>query len=215
TYLNYKSPIRSFLNKEAEDQRNISDNNLAELKKEFKNSCQLIRSAFDKNAFKRFYKGNELDPDGYWETKKFNTSLYDILMWSFAKKDKNLIQQNLDAIRDGLIYLMTEDKDFIASIELSTSSVQAVKCRFKKWDDMLDSILGSQKKQPRCFPRELKEELMAKDSTCEICKQKILSIDDSAVDHIVQYWMGGQTIPENARLTHRYCNWARPRKSLE
>jgi uncharacterized protein with ParB-like and HNH nuclease domain len=31
-------------------------------------------------------------------------------------------------------------------------------------------------------------------------------------DHIKQYWTGGQTIPENARLTHRYCNTARPRK---
>ena len=35
---------------------------------------------------------------------------------------------------------------------------------------------------------------------------------DSAVDHIEQYWMGGKTIPENARLTHRFCNWSRPRK---
>ncbi|MDP2858918.1 MAG: hypothetical protein Q8P50_13205 [Bacillota bacterium] len=26
-----------------------------------------------------------------------------------------------------------------------------------------------------------------------------------------QYWVGGRTIPENARLTHRYCNGARPR----
>jgi HNH endonuclease len=41
--------------------------------------------------------------------------------------------------------------------------------------------------------------------------QSIAEIDDSAVDHIKQYWKGGQTIPENARLTHRYCNWARAR----
>ena len=33
----------------------------------------------------------------------------------------------------------------------------------------------------------------------------------AAVDHIEQYWRGGKTIPENARLTHRYCNMARPR----
>ncbi|HOO52398.1 MAG TPA: hypothetical protein PLK94_14045 [Alphaproteobacteria bacterium] len=31
------------------------------------------------------------------------------------------------------------------------------------------------------------------------------------MDHIEQYWTGGKTIPENARLTHRYCNMARPR----
>jgi len=33
-----------------------------------------------------------------------------------------------------------------------------------------------------------------------------------AVDHIEMYWKGGKTIPENARLTHRYCNWARSKK---
>ena len=36
---------------------------------------------------------------------------------------------------------------------------------------------------------------------------------DSAEDHIEQYWQGGRTIPENARLTHRYCNSTRTRNS--
>ena len=36
---------------------------------------------------------------------------------------------------------------------------------------------------------------------------------DSAVDHIGQYWQGGKTIPENARLTHWYCNSTRTRNS--
>jgi hypothetical protein len=44
-----------------------------------------------------------------------------------------------------------------------------------------------------------------------ICGNKILNIDDAAVDHINQYWTGEKTIPENARLTHRFCNNARPR----
>jgi ADP-ribosylglycohydrolase len=212
TYLNYKSPIRSFLNKEAEKQRNISDNELAELKKAFKNSCQIIRSIFDVNSFKRFRNGSGSSPNGYWEPKKFNTSLFDILMWSFAREDKNKVFQNLDAIKEGLIYLMTEDQDFINSIELSTSSVQAVTIRFDKWIVVLRNILGVQQKEPRCFTLKLKEELMEKNPTCAICNQRIQSIDDSAVDHIVQYWTGGKTIPENARLTHRYCNWSRPRK---
>jgi 5-methylcytosine-specific restriction endonuclease McrA len=29
---------------------------------------------------------------------------------------------------------------------------------------------------------------------------------DADIDHIKHYWRGGKTIPENARLTHRYCN---------
>jgi hypothetical protein len=36
-----------------------------------------------------------------------------------------------------------------------------------------------------------------------------VKVDDTEVDHIEHYWRGGKTIPENARLTHRYCNRVR------
>ncbi len=136
TYLHYKAPMKSFLNAEALDKRNISEKELADLKSAFKNACQIIRSVFDTHAFKRFYKGREGEPNGTWETKKFNTSLYDILMFSFAREDKNKVFQNLDRIREALISLMTDDQDFVDAIELSTSSVQAVTMRFDKWRDI-------------------------------------------------------------------------------
>jgi hypothetical protein len=212
TYLNYKPPIRKFLNTEAAEQRDISDRELADLQAAFKNACQIIRSIFDKHSFKRFYKGREGAPNGLWEPKKFNASIYDILMYTFAKEDKNKVYQNLDAIKEGLLFLMTEDQEFVDSIELSTSSLQAVTKRFDKWRSVLQSIMGVHQKEPRCFSRQIKEDLMKADPTCAICDQHIASIDDSAIDHVKQYWMGGKTIPENARLTHRFCNWARPRK---
>lgn len=68
-------------------------------------------------------------------------------------------------------------------------------------------------KEARCFSLKLKEDLYRNDSTCAICNQKIQNIDDAAIDHIEQYWKGGKTIPENARLTHRYYNMARPRNN--
>jgi hypothetical protein len=76
----------------------------------------------------------------------------------------------------------------------------------------LDSIIGDDKAETRCFTKAFKQQLFDSDPTCAICGQNINSIDDAAVDHIEQYWMGGKTIPENARLTHRYCNWSRARK---
>lgn len=212
TYLNYKPPMRSFLNKTMEKYQHISKADENDLRITFKNTLMIIRSLLDTNAFKRFYRGTEKNKDGYWEQKKFNASLYDILMYSFAKQDKNTVFQNLDSIREALINLMTTDDEFIASIELSTSSVQAVTKRFDKFRLSLQEIIGIAKKESRCFTLNLKKELYRKDDTCTICGNKIRSIDDSAVDHIKQYWTGGQTIPENARLTHRYCNWARPRK---
>jgi hypothetical protein len=212
TYLNYKSPMKNFLNIEADKQRFISRDDAQNLRSAFKNTCQIIRSMLGKNAFKRFYKGaSGTNTCGYWEPKKFNASLYDILMYTLARQDKNVIYQNLDSIREALIHLMAEDEAFIDSIELSTSSVQAVTSRFDTWRLALQGIVGISKKEPRCFSRELKEALFKSNCTCAICGQKIEEVDDAAVDHIKQYWTGGRTIPENARLTHRYCNWARAR----
>lgn len=212
TYLNFKPPMKNFLNTEAEKYRNLSKDDAMQLKAAFKNTCQVIRSMFGENAFKRFYKGSEKNFSGYWEPSKFNASLYDILMYTFAREDKNVVFQNLDSIREALIDLMTENQEFIESIELSTSSVQAVTKRFDLWRFALQDIIGIGKKEPRCFSMELKESLFKNNRTCAICGQSIQEIDDSAIDHIKQYWTGGRTIPENARLTHRFCNWARSRK---
>lgn len=213
TYLNYKPPIRRFLNADMEKYQSIKDKEITELRTAFKNAVSIIKSLLDTHAFKRFYKGNEKDTNGFWEPKKFNASLYDILMYSFAREDKNKVYQNLDSIREALIDLMTNDQEFIDSIELSTSSIQAVTKRFDKWRLALQDIVGIAQKEPRCFSMKLKEELYKNDSTCTICNQKINNIDDTNIDHIEQYWKGGKTIPENARLTHRYCNQARSRKS--
>lgn len=213
TYLNYKPPMKNFLNAEAEKYCDITKEDAQQLRAAFKNACQAIRSMLGKNAFKRFYKGTDKkDRAGYWEPKKVNASLYDILMYSLAKEGKNVVYQNLDSIKEAMIHLMTESQDFIESIELSTSSVQAVTKRFDLWRQALQDITGIGKKEPRCFSMQLKETLFKNNNTCAICNQRIQEIDDSAIDHIKQYWTGGQTIPENARLTHRYCNWARSRK---
>jgi Protein of unknown function DUF262/HNH endonuclease len=212
TYLNYKPPMKNFLNKEAETYRDISEADAKALRASFKNACQVIKSMFDKNAFKRFYRGTEKNPaGGYWEPKKFNASLYDIVMYSFAKEDKNVLYQNLDSIREAFICLMTENAEFIDAIELSTSSAQAVTKRFDIWRATLQAIIGVGSKEPRCFSKQLKQQLFNANSTCAICGQQIASVDDSAVDHIKQYWTGGRTIPENARLAHRFCNSSRPR----
>ena len=164
-----------------------------------------------KNAFKRYYRGESNAHDGQWEPNKFNASLYDILMWSMARADKNQVMARLDTISEALIVLMTQDQEFINAIELSTSSTKAVTARFDKWRMTLDAILASNPKQPRCFSRALKQTLHAANPTCALCHQHIAELDDAAVDHVQMYWLGGPTIPENARLTHRYCNWARPK----
>jgi hypothetical protein len=212
SYLNYKPSMENFMNEDMKKHQKIDLDEAEKLRTVFKNSVTLTRSMFGKNAFKRYYRGDARSPNGRWEPKKFNASLYDILIWSMARMDKNQAMACLDTIVKALIMLMTQEQDFIDSIELSTSSVRAVTARFDKWRMTLDSILTANPKQPRCFSRTLKESLYHANPTCAICNQHIAELDDAAVDHIKMYWLGGETIPENARLTHRYCNWARSKK---
>ena len=213
TYLHYKPPIKS-LNEEMRERQNLSDDKAEEIKAAFKNSVSLIKSLLGEKAFRRYLPGTSSNTRGDWEPKKFNASLFDVLMFGFADKDKNLVMRNLDAIREAYIDLMTSDEEFIEAIVRSTSSLQAVKKRFDKWRLRLDAILDADEPQDRCFSNALKQQMFDADPTCAICGQQIMSIDDAAVDHIDQYWLGGKTKPENARLAHRYCNCARSKNDV-
>lgn len=214
TYLKYKPPMNVFLNQEMMAHSGDLPQKDEDIRNAFKNATLLLRSIFGKNAFKRYYPGDEKNPNGRWETKQFNYSLYDILMWSFSDIDKNNAMKNADSIREAFINLMSTDREFIQSIELSTSSRDAVTTRFDKWRKELIDVVDVYHQEKRCFSRAFKQSLYDKNPTCAICDNHINDVDDAAVDHIEQYWRGGKTIPENARLTHRYCNWARSRKDV-
>lgn len=211
-YLHYQPPIKKFLNLEMEKYRNLTDAQADELRRGFKNSLLIVKSLLGEHAFRRYYRGdgNE-DPNGWWYDRKFNYSLFDIQMGIFSRLDKNRVFNRLDSVREAMINLMSEDEDFIESIERSTSAYDMVKTRFDKWRIAVDAVLAGTPTSPRCFSLKLKEDLFRADSSCKICNQRIHQIDDAAVDHIRQYWQGGQTVPENARLAHRYCNWSRSR----
>jgi len=209
TYLKYRPSMRQFLNNDMEKYQFISEKEANDLRVAFKNSIQIMKSIFGENAFKRYYIGTKDDENGSWEKTKFNYSLYDAWMGVFTDYDKNQVYAALDPVREGLIELMASNKDFIDSILIGTSETKRVQKRFDLTRQTVDDILSNYKPQLRCFSLKLKEELFNKDPTCAICGQRIHHIDDASVDHIEQYWCGGKTIPENARLTHRYCNLAR------
>jgi len=172
THLKYKPPMARFLDEDMREFKNASDQKQEELRSAFKTAVALVRSLLGQHAFHRFYRGeNDKTPGGDWEPKQFNASLYDILMWSFADKDKNQVMANLDAIREALIVLMTEDESFIQAIELSTSSAKMVNRRFDAWRGALNTILDTSDKQPRIFSRALKQKLYDANKTCAICNQ--------------------------------------------
>jgi 5-methylcytosine-specific restriction endonuclease McrA len=128
-------------------------------------------------------------------------------LYTFSFFEKSQIIPIADSIREEFIDLIMSDQTFVQYITSSTDKAERIQYRADVWRQRLQSLVAD--KQPRGFTLELKEKLYEANPTCEICKQRIRDVDDSEVDHIEHYWRGGKTIPENARLTHRYCNRAR------
>ena len=212
TYLKYKPPMKQFLNREMENNRNISEEKIKELRRAFKETVSMVKSVFGDKAFRRFIPGDEKDPNGRWEIRKINIGLFEIIMFGFSRYAKNQIIPLSDVIREELLHMMTSDKEFVESISGSgTTSIAKVTTRFKKWLDALERIVGTPKTEPRTFSWELKKQLYEQNPTCAICGNRIMLIDDATIDHVEHYWRGGKTIPSNARLVHRYCNLKRGR----
>lgn len=210
SYINYKSPIKKFLNGTMRNLTSINDNEKKEIKEAFKKAVSNLTSLLGQNSFRRFKSGN--NNDYVWEKTRINAALYDVLMDTMARIDPTVLMRHLDAIKEAYIDLMVSNQDFIDSIMINTSDTPVVNKRFTIFRATINSIIKDDRADTRCFSYALKKSLFDRDPTCAICNQHISSIDDAAVDHIEQYWMGGKTIPENARLTHRYCNLCRARK---
>ncbi len=211
SYLDYSAPIKKFLNEDCEKYRDKCTKDFEEDLQKFKKALELINSLFGEHSFKRYYTDYK-NSTCRWEDKKFNVSLFDIFMWVFSRQDKNKVMRNADLIREATIDLMINDREFEDSITKATSGNNQVKTRFDKYRTLVESILAKDETQERCFSFEFKQKMFDKNPTCAICGQRIMSVEDAAIDHIEQFWMGGKTTPDNARLTHRFCNNSRRRK---
>ena len=209
TYLNYKSPMKQFLTTFMKDHQNIDDTKINELKKIFKQSVQMVKTVIGDKAF--YLYTNKDGKSGKFENV-INKGLFDVLMNGFARYDQNQVMQHKDAVKEELLWLMSND-DFLEAITgAGTDGKKKLEKKFDIWLNSLKAIVGYPHKEPRCFSWDLKNKLWKDNPICSICGQKIEQIDDSEIDHIEYYWRGGKTIPENARLTHRYCNRSRKKK---
>jgi hypothetical protein len=210
-YLKYKGSMKQFLNSEMTKNRKITDAQKKELEKAFNKSVELTKLVFGKRAFRRLVLGKESSKTSTWEERKLNRGLFDIIMLGFSLPlyEKRDVVPLADAIREEMLWLETTNDKFIDALSGSgTDRKDKIQLKFDTWLSSLKQILGYSSGEPRNFSAELKERLWKANPYCaiETCNQKILDTDDAEVDHIEFYWRGGKTIPENARLVHRYCN---------
>lgn len=213
THLKYKAPMKTFLNREMEHHRNPDERELAEMRAIFERSIEMAYTVFGANAFRRFHPGTSNDPNGYWEIHRLNVALWDTLLYSFTFYEKSQIIPNADRIREEFLDLMATDSTFVEYITSTTDKPERIQYRAETWQQRLRTAIGNADQGPRTFSLELKQRLYDANPTCQICGQRIHDLDDAEVDHIEHYWRGGRTIPENARLAHRYCNRARGGRS--
>lgn len=213
----YKPSMKQYCNKELRDKRDISKIKADEYRKRFRTSVNLCQSVFAKNAFRRFNPGKEGAVNGSWVTSRINMALFDVQMCGFAlyENDLDKFQGHYDEIRERMLDLMCNDPAFISAIEMKTSAKDQMNIRFKKWTDVLASIIAGSPPNPRIFPYAIKKQLFADDPTCKLCENQIMAIEDAEVDHKIPYSKGGPTTIENAQITHRYCNRHKSNKSPE
>ena len=145
-----------------------------------------------------------------------NASVFQVLAVSFAEYDPGALTRNADAIYEAYVDLISTDEKWTDCLQRTTGEPSRIEYAFVTWNERLKNIMHDVRPNDatRLFSRGLKEEMFEQDNGCHICSQKIVMVNDAALDHAVQYWRGGQTIPENARLVHRICNLKRGRFDL-
>jgi hypothetical protein len=209
TYLKYKSPMKDFLTNFMKDYRNVDSIKVNEFKKIFKQTVNLVKTVFGAKAF--YLYSNKDSMSGKYENV-INKGLFDVLMNGFTRYDQHQVMPHKDALKEELFWLMNNDEFFDVITGAGTDSKKKLEKKFDIWLSSLKTILGYPENESRYFSWAFKNRLWERSPVCSICGQKIEQLDDSEIDHIEFYWRGGKTIPENARLSHRFCNRSRKKK---
>ena len=208
TYGKAKKGLKSFFNEFFTTYRDLPAEKEKEYRQAFKNSIKACLTVFGDKGFR--LRRNSAHGGGEW-TPRVNASIFQVIATSFTEYNLGALTRKADAIFEGYLDLIATDPRWEDSVTLSTGDFPKIEYAFSKWGERLRDIMnGAVPNDPtRLFSRALKEELFKQSSTCHLCGQKITLINDSALDHDVRYWQGGQTIPSNARLVHRGCNLRR------
>ncbi|MGI4734237.1 MAG: HNH endonuclease family protein [Janthinobacterium lividum] len=211
SYLNYKSSMMQFCNKELRDNQHLALAKAKEYRQRFEHCLGLVKAVFGANAFRRYIPATATTL-GRWAEGQINMALFDLQMIGFVNYSQNEVLRNADFIREALLDLMTNDEEFQLLIGYKTSDTDNVRRRFRIYFDMLDRIIGDSNYSQRTFSPQLKAKLFKENPVCAISGQQILAIEDAEVDHIIPYSKGGPTSPENAQLVLRYFNRAKKDK---
>ena len=192
--------LKAFLNRFFRNHRDASDLQLEEFDRKFKIVMRSVQTVFGSHAYR--LRRNDRKGGGEW-TPRANASIFQVITSSFARYDNLQITRNSDAIFEAYLTVLSDIR-WVNAVSKATGDYTNIRYVFDTWNKLLDETIKSTDglDKSRIFTRKLKEERFEANPTCAICDQRIQTINDAAVDHVEQYWLGGKTIPSNARLAN-------------
>lgn len=211
THKKCKQGLKKFFNEFLETYQNAPESKLNEYRKAFESSMKACVIVFGKNGFRLKNDSSSVKKSaGAWANRP-NAAIFQVIATSFADYDIGQITRNADAIYEEYIDLIGTDEQWVDRARRATGEQSRLSYVFEEWQKRLSKVLQNTESNDgqRLFSKKLKEELFNQNNTCSICNQEIKLLDDAVMDHEIHYWRGGKTIPENARLAHRYCNLSR------
>ena len=201
-YLEYKSSLAKTMNAFMEKNRNLPEEEIERLRKEFNGTIDIVKQVLGVEAFCAYDR-----EQGRMLIKKFSGSVYDSIVVAFSRFSKHELMAHGNEIREAIFKLKKEDDEYQANTYAATGSRKRVIGRIEQVVRVINGIVKSSTEMaPRCFSHEIKQMLYTEGMTCSYCGNTILSIDDAEVDHIVPFSEGGATDISNAQLLHRHCN---------
>ena len=211
THKKCRQGLKKFLNEFFETYRNPSDEKLDEYRSVFDHCMRAAVSVFGDKAYRlKVASSKSSKTVGEWSSRP-NAAIFQVVATSFSDYDIGSITRNADRIYEEYVDMITTDETWVDNVRRATGETSRLTYVFETWQRRLEEVMSTAEENDtqRTFSRNLKKELFNQDRTCSICKQEIKLLDDAVLDHEIHYWRGGQTVPENARLAHRYCNLSR------
>ena len=209
----YSSSIKKTLNDFMAKHQNDSADEIADAKKTFTSTFDIVKQVFGETAFCAYDRENQKI------MKTFSGSVYDSIIVAMSFYSPHDLMAHADEIRKQVNYLKTNNETYQNYTYASTGSKNRVIGRINMVYQLIGEIIGkpADGDVKRTFSSKDKEELwnMSEKHVCSYCGQEILDISDAEVDHINPFSNGGETELSNGQLLHRICNREKSNKILE
>lgn len=136
-YNDYTPDLDTFMSKAMASINNKTDNELAKIREDFKESMKLAKVIFGKEAFRKIYRANDRMPP-------INKAIFDVISVQFAllsTEDRKLLGEKKNEFKNSLKEALRSDEDLFLSVTSSTGDKKRVVYRHKKIEGIIKKLI--------------------------------------------------------------------------